>query len=313
MSLGGCGARDRIVLATMNEGRTPTCEVRWIVLARRQRYADLRIYRLLHGAAAHAPGERFILLRFLLGEAIWSVSNRQKLSALKAQDHGPRPPGALAAPTLKNRMYASPRANGARSMRSPIGWIAWLVERRHTHSWCWAPWTALPDRTGRPGAAGSRPSLAIRPNPTSRGRTSATRRSLAACSSNVSRLPATVDEKPHCGLSASRSRGMSFAAHRMRRSSLPSRSLRFANPIILPARRDNTFGGGAMSRTRALFANAIASALAMGVAVSASSAAWEPTRPIELIVPAGTGGVPTSWRAPSRASSPSTICLDNLS
>ena len=52
--------------------------------------------------------------------------------------------------------------------------------------------------------------------------------------------------------------------------------------------------------------------LALGTAVLSfalptAHAAWEPTRPVEFIIPAGTGGGADRWPAPSRASSPSTI------
>ncbi len=49
--------------------------------------------------------------------------------------------------------------------------------------------------------------------------TPATSRSFAHCSSSVSRLPSAIEANPHCGLSASRSSGTTFAASSRRRAS----------------------------------------------------------------------------------------------
>ena len=50
-----------------------------------------------------------------------------------------------------------------------------------------------------------------------------------------------------------------------------------------------------------------AALLLCGPAFTTAHGAWEPTRPVEFIVPAGTGGGADIWPAPSRASSPSTV------
>jgi tripartite-type tricarboxylate transporter receptor subunit TctC len=42
---------------------------------------------------------------------------------------------------------------------------------------------------------------------------------------------------------------------------------------------------------------AAAALIATGLAAGPAHAAWEPSKPVEFIVPAGTGAVPTRWRA----------------
>src|SRR4030095_91957 len=54
--------------------------------------------------------------------------------------------------------------------------------------------------------------------------TCATRCSLAVCCSGVSGFPASPEAKPHCGLTASRSRGMYRVASRIRASTAPASS-----------------------------------------------------------------------------------------
>ena len=49
----------------------------------------------------------------------------------------------------------------------------------------------------------------------------------------------------------------------------------------------------------------LSAAACLGGVLALSSApahAWEPTRPVEFIIPAGTGGGADIWRASSRAS-----------
>jgi hypothetical protein len=47
-------------------------------------------------------------------------------------------------------------------------------------------------------------------------------------------------------------------------------------------------------------------AVAAALAPAGAHAAWEPTKPVEFIVPAGTVAARTRWRASFRAWSPST-------
>ena len=52
-------------------------------------------------------------------------------------------------------------------------------------------------------------------------------------------------------------------------------------------------------KNRSRYAVALAAAVLSAAGVSATQAAWEPTRPVEIIVPAA--AVPTRWHGSSRA------------
>ena len=83
---------------------------------------------------------------------------------------------------------------------------------------------------------------------------STTSRNFAVCDSTAMSLPCTVDEKPHCGDSASYSSGTSFAAMSMRRftlsllSSCPTFVLTRPSTTTLPG---GTWRSGAKSPERA--------------------------------------------------------------
>ena len=59
--------------------------------------------------------------------------------------------------------------------------------------------------------------------------------------------------------------------------------------------------------TRLLKAGAVAGAVVASAFAGGPAAAWEPTKPVTFVIPAGTGGGADQMRALSRASSPSTI------
>ena len=59
------------------------------------------------------------------------------------------------------------------------------------------------------------------------------------------------------------------------------------------------------SQSRTRLASACAAALAT-FAFAAPAFAWEPSKPVEFVVPAGTGGGADRWRAWCKASSSST-------